>query len=82
MLKPELWNRSGFNTSLKAQQMLVYKKTMLDRYYCIKTQCDARKLKDFEEIALINLFFFCGKKPAKKAYSLYAFWKLRIQDKG
>ena len=34
---------SGFNTSLGAQQMLMYQKSMFDCYYCIKTFFFARK---------------------------------------
>ena len=53
------WNPSlkdeGFICSGGAQQMLVHKKTMFDRYYCIKTHCDARNLEHFEEIAPVNL---------------------------
>ena len=31
----------------EAQQMLVHKKILFDRCYCIKTQYDVRKLKNF-----------------------------------
>ena len=31
-----LFSGSGFNTSLGAQQVLMYQKSMFDRYYCIK----------------------------------------------
>ena len=34
--------------------MLMYPKIMFDRYYCIKTQCDARKL--FEENEPVKLY--------------------------
>ena len=33
----------GFSSSRGAQQMLMHKKIMFDRYYCIETQCDERK---------------------------------------
>ena len=47
----------GFNSSQGAQQMLVHKKFMFNHYYCIKTYYYARKLKNYEETALVNFYY-------------------------
>ena len=49
VLKHEL----GFNTSLGAQQMLMYQKSMFDCYNCIKTFCRSKTL----EKSFIKFFF-------------------------
>ena len=54
--KPEP-ERRGFQLLPRDQQMLMYKTIMFDCYYWIKTQCDARKLENFEETALVKLRF-------------------------
>ena len=47
VLKPE-HERQGFQHLPRAQQMLMYQKSMFDRYYCIKTLC----------FLPLSLFFF------------------------
>ena len=44
VLKPEP-ERQGFNTSRGAQQMLMYQKSMFDRYYCMKEKTKKNKKK-------------------------------------
>ena len=61
MLKPEP-ESSGFNTSIMAQQMLMYKKSMFDRYNYIKTFFFARKL----EKLLQNVLFTCTYNGGEK----------------
>ena len=36
---------------------------MFDHSYCIKTQYDARKPENFEEMSSVNLLFSVAKKP-------------------
>ena len=54
---PRCWNPSlkgeGFNTSRGAQQMLMYQKSMFDRYYCIQTFCRSKTLEK-----LLRIYFF------------------------
>ena len=54
---PRCWNPSlkgeGFNTSRGAQQMLMYQKSMFDRYYCIQTFCRSKTLEK-----LLQIYFF------------------------
>ena len=53
---------SGFNTSQGAQQMLVYQKSMFDRYYCIKLFFS---LENFGEIAQ-KVIFTCTYNGTEK----------------
>ena len=52
--------------------MLMPQKIIFDRYYRIKTFCDARKLDNFKENALEILIFGNG-ISAKKARSRHVF---------
>ena len=62
----ELLNQSlkgdGFNTSLGAQQMLMYQKSMFDCYYCIKHFFHSKTL----EKLLQKVLFTCTYNGAEK----------------
>ena len=46
----------GFNDPGGVKQMLVYQKTMFDRYYCIKSFCHFKNLeKRFEKFIFVLL---------------------------
>ena len=51
---------------------------MFDRYYCIKTFCDAIKLDNFKKNALENSYIR-RLNFAKKARSRHVFWLRRLQ---
>ena len=51
--------------------MLVHKKIMFDCYYCIKTQRDARKHENFEEIKQVNLYFLWLKNHEKGMFTVF-----------
>ena len=48
----EVFSVSGFNTSQGAQQMLMYQKSMFDRYYCIKSFSRPKTLEKMHRKAL------------------------------
>ena len=55
VLKPEP-ERRWFNDPRGVLQMLVYQKTMFDRYYCIKSFCHLKTLqKSFEKFIFVLL---------------------------
>ena len=49
-------NGEGFNDPRGVKQMLVYQKTMFDRYYCIMSLCHLKTLeKRFEKLIFVLL---------------------------
>ena len=46
----------AYNSARGSGHMLMHYKIMFDRYYCIKTFCDARKLDNLKENALENSY--------------------------
>ena len=51
---------------------------MFDRYYCIKTFCDTRKLDNLKKMRW-KILIFGDKISAKKTRSLHVFWLRRFQ---
>ena len=74
------WNQSmkgaGFITSRGAQQMLMYQKSMFDRYYCMKTFCSSKTLRKCSEKV-----FFPASMMAQKGTLAAKRWKHLFQDK-